>query len=90
MIYKNKTYKGMKEVFDKALDIAKNNPQEANDFFMSYVESILHENPECNTIKQAITIAKSNLGYFSGYFSDDVIELIHKTYNTNHPLFDLV
>ena len=87
MIYKGITYTGMRNVFDKALDIARNNPQEADNFLKAYAESILKENADCNTMEQAVSIAQSNLGYFSGYCSREVSDLIYKTYNVNHPIF---
>ena len=90
MMYQGKTYKGIREVFDEALDIAKNRPEEAEDFLISYAESILKENPNCRTMDEAVSLAKSNLGYFSGYCSPNIVDLMYKTYNTKHPLFDLV
>lgn len=90
MMYQGKTYKGMNKVFEEALEIAKNRPEEAEDFLISYAECILKENPNCRTMDEAISIAKSNLGYFSGYCSPDIVDLMYKTYNTKHPLFDLV
>ena len=90
MMYQGKTYKGMRVVFDKALEIAKNRPEEAEDFLISYVESILKENPYCRTVDEAVSIAKSNLAYFSGLCNQNIADLMYKTYNTKHPLFDLV
>ena len=90
MIYQGQVYKGMSEVFNKALDIAENTPQEAESFLLAYANSILEINSICQTLEQALEIAKSNLGYFSGYCGLTVANLIAETYKCKHPIYDLV
>lgn len=80
MMYQGKTYKGMRVVFDKALEIAKDRPEEAEDFLISYAESILKENPNCRTMDEAVSLAKSHLAYFSCYCSPNIVDLMYKTY----------
>lgn len=36
---------------------------------------------------QAIEIAKSNLGYFAGYYDDDTRRRIEKLFQCSHPIF---
>ena len=88
------TYKGEKldtigQVFDKALFIAKNHPDEVIDFFDEYVHHIMECNPKINKQK-AIERAKSNFGYYAGYFSDKTREIIEETYGAIHPFFGSV
>jgi GTP cyclohydrolase I len=57
------------EVFNKALELAKENKNEAQEFFKQYIQFILEDNDKVNTIEEAERIAKSNFGYFAGYYN---------------------
>lgn len=85
MIYKGKTYSTFGEVFNLGLKLAKENNEEAQEFFKEYIKYIV----TCNncSIDEAIDIAKRNFGYFAGYYSQDVCDIIYKTYGTSHPIF---
>lgn len=87
MVYQGKEYNGIREIFDKALDIARHNPEEASKFMEAYAVAILNANSSCNTMEDAMQIAKSNLGYFSGYCDNEICDLIYKTFKINHPIF---
>ena len=75
------------EVFNKALELAKENKNEAQEFFKQYIQFILEDNDKVNTIEEAERIAKSNFGYFAGYYSQEVCDIIYKTYQCSHPIF---
>lgn len=87
MEYKSKKLNTMGEVFDFALNLAKNNKQEAQNFFKAYVKYILEDNDKVNTIEEAEQIAKSNFGYFAGYYNQEVCDIIYETYQCSHPIF---
>lgn len=80
MIYQGEELNTIGQVFNKALEIAKWHPEDANDFFMEYARYIQNKNERYITIYEAIGIAKSNFAYFSGYCSNYDCKLIHKTY----------
>ena len=86
MNYRGKELNTIGEVFDEALRIAKtNNKDEAYDFFYAYVNLISTENKY--SWDKSIEIAKANLGYFAGYYNEEVCDIIYKTYNCCHPIF---
>ena len=85
MIYKGKTYKNMGEVFNEALRLAKTDSNEAKEFFKKYV-SLISKRNHCS-LDKATEIAKSNLGYFAGYYDEETCDIIYKTYQCSHPIF---
>lgn len=87
MKYNGKELNTMGEVFDKALQLAKENKDEALEFFKEYIEHILKNNDEVNTYDEAEKIAKYNFGYFAGYYDKEVCDIIYKTYQCSHPIF---
>jgi len=86
MIYKGKEYKTFGELFNLALKLAKENKSEAQEWFKEYVHYIMTEN-NSNNRDEAVSIAKSNLGYFAGYYDAETCDLIYKTYQCSHPIF---
>ena len=85
MIYEGKYLTTMGEVFDEALNIAKYTPHKAKDFLDKYARYI--ESVEGITYGEALARAKSNLGYFAGYYDSQTCDLIYDTYVTEHPVF---
>ena len=75
------------EIFNKALKLAKENKNEAQVYFTEYVKHILNANDKVNTIEEAERIAKSNFGYFAGYYDQKVCDIIYETYQCSHPIF---
>ena len=75
------------EIFNKALELAKENKNEAQVYFTEYVQHILNVNDKVNTIEEAEQIAKHNLGYFAGYYNQEVCDIIYETYQCSHPIF---
>lgn len=84
MIYEGKNLNTIGEVFDEAVHCAKTG--KASDFFKAYVEHIFNVNDKVNTYAEAEEIAKSNLGYFAGYYDKETIDIIYKTYQCSHPI----
>lgn len=87
MNYKGNNLKTFGELFDYALNLAKNDKQEAQNFFKEYIEYILEDNDNVKTIEEAERIAKSNFGYFAGYYDQEVCDIIYETYQCSHPIF---
>ena len=86
MVFEGKTLKTMGEIFNTALDVAKTGDGvRCQAFLTSYVEYIVSESK--NNDAEAERIAKSNLGYFAGYYSSEVYETINKAYGAVHPVF---
>jgi hypothetical protein len=87
MEYKGKNLKTIGEVFKVAINLAKNNKQEAQNFFKEYIEHIYRNNNEVYSLERATEIAKNNFGYFAGYYSQEVCDIIYETYQCSHPIF---
>ena len=87
MNYNGKNLNTMGEVFDKALQLAKENKEESKNFFKLYIEYILENNDKVNSLEEAEKIAKANFGYFAGYYNPEVCDIIYKTYQCSHPIF---
>ena len=85
MNYRGKKYNTIGEVFNEALRLAKTDKDEAQDFFYQYVNHISVVNRY--SWDKSIEIAKSNLGYFAGYYNQEVCDIIYKTYQCSHPIF---
>ena len=85
MNYQGKEYKTFGEVFNLALKLAKENKTEAIEWFKEYVKCIMQESGV--NWDEAVSVAKSNLGYFAGYYSQDVCDIIYETYQCSHPIF---
>ena len=63
--------------------------EDAEQYFESYVEYIqrfLDKNPREDN-KTAEDIAKNNLGYFAGYYSNETRERVERLFLCEHPVF---
>lgn len=85
MVYEGQYLNTVGEVFNKALEIAKYTPSNAKDFLDKYTRHI--ESVEGITYGEALDRAKSNLGYFAGYYDKHTCDLIYDVYCTEHPIF---
>lgn len=85
MIYKGIELNTFEKVFEKALEIPNS---EAEEFFTVYVRSIMDAGEI--GIEQATHVAKSNLGYYAGYYSNKVRRIIEKKYRCVHPILGSV
>lgn len=88
MIYNFKNdYETFRDIFNKGLQLAKENKEESQEFFKQYIQFILEDNDKVNTLEEAERIAKSNFGYYAGYFDQEVCDIVYKTYQCSHPIF---
>jgi CRISPR/Cas system CSM-associated protein Csm2 small subunit len=85
MEYRGKEYNTMGEVFNLALKLAKEDTEEAKNWFYEYVNYISMKNHF--SWDKSIEIAKSNLGYFAGYYDRETCDIINKVYGAQHPIF---
>lgn len=85
MKYKDVEYNTIGDVFEAALSFARKSPGEADNFFKAYINHIMNVNKI--SFEEAAQIAKSNLGYFAGYYGKEVCDIIYKTYQCSHPIF---
>ena len=85
MIYKGKELNTIGEIFNEALRIAKEEPDDTINFKKSYADYIR----QCNLnidIETAMHCVEENLGYFAGYYSQETSDIIRNAYNAEHPL----
>lgn len=79
MVYKGKYLQTIGEVFDIALELAKNGTcAEQEAFFEAYAHACARDNNL--STEEGIRIAENNLGWFSGYCDNATVNLIAKTY----------
>lgn len=79
----NKDNLTMGEIFDIALKIK--TKENASEYIHSYA-SWIKEKENVN-LQEALRIAKSNLGYFAGYYSNKVRAQIETLFDCEHPIF---
>ena len=77
----------MGQVFEVAINLAKTDKEEAQNFFTLYTEYIFENNNEVSSLDEAERIAKANFGYFAGYYNQEVCDIIYETYQCSHPIF---
>ena len=88
MVFENKKYETMEEIFDLANSLAKEGIKSKCDQFLNaYVTSILDLNESVTNYEDALNLAKSNLGYFAGYYDRKTYDRINKAYGAIHPVF---
>jgi len=57
----------------------------ADRYFEALVRSLMRLNHWKK--ERAMAVAKQNLGYFSGYYNNDVMGRVYKTFCCHHPIF---
>lgn len=75
------------EVLDPAMEIT--DPQDAQQYLAEYVKHIqkfLDDDPRDDNMT-AEEIAKSNLGYYAGYYSDETRKRVEELFTCAHPIF---
>lgn len=88
MDFKNKKYETMEEIFILANALAKEGIKyKCDQFLNAYATFILDENESVTNYEDALNIAKSNLGYFAGYYDRKTYDRINKAYGAIHPVF---
>ena len=76
MMWKGQSLTTMHEVFEAALKCE--NKKEAEQFLQTYVKSGVSE-----------VVAKSNLGYFAGYYDEETSKKIYDLFGAAHPVFGM-
>jgi len=61
--------------------------KEAQQYLKDYADWIQTDLDEKGSTDNAMDIAKHNLGYFAGYYSDEVRKRIETLFMCEHPLF---
>lgn len=67
-----------------------NNQEDADQYLKQYEELIRYEQeqyPETVHNKAPIEVARHNLGYYAGYYGNEVRERVEKLFNCEHPIF---
>ena len=78
------------ETLSPAMDIT--DPLDAQQYLTDYVTHIrkhLDEEPRDNDMT-AEDIAKSNLGYFAGYYNDETRARVEELFTCSHPIFGTI
>lgn len=93
MEYKGQSFDTMGAIFNEAVRLAKTDVEEAQRFFNAYVQHIYNKAddltalPEDERLAAAESRAKSNFGYFAGYYNAEVCDLVYKTFSCSHPIY---
>lgn len=85
MIYNGKKLETFDEIFNEGLRLAREDKDKALNFFGEYVRFLAEVNNK--PIEEAEEAAKSNFGYFAGYYNAEVCEIIYNTFQCCHPIF---
>ena len=73
------------EILDPAMQIK--DSQEAQKYLSDYIQWIQSDLDQSGKKDDAAKIAKANLGYWAGYYSNDVRKRVEKLFLCEHPLF---
>jgi len=73
------------ELFNYALSLARKDKCCAKEFFEKYIRFISEINNI--SIEESIKCAKSNFGYYAGYFNRETEQLVDDVFETVHPIF---
>lgn len=87
MKYHGKVLETFAEIFNKGLQLARENKEKAQEFFKQYIQHIYENNDEVYSLEEAENIAKSNFGYWAGYYNQEVCDIIYNTFQCSHPIF---
>jgi hypothetical protein len=71
------------ELLHPAMEIT--DQKEADEYF----EALVMHNVEMfgQTVEEATSIMKQNLGYFAGYYDNETMKRVNKLFHTKHPIF---
>lgn len=87
MVFENKKYETMEEIFFLAHALAKEGIKyKCDQFLNAYATYILDANKSVTNYEEALNIARSNLGYFAGYYDRKTYDRINKAYGAIHPV----
>jgi len=83
----NKTPMTYGECLGPAMEIT--DPEDAKQYlaeYVSYIQTALDKEPRDDDMT-AEQIAKTNLGYFAGYYSNETRERVEELFMCSHPVF---
>jgi hypothetical protein len=80
---KNKEKLTVGEILKPAMEITKQ--EVADEYLRDYISYIVKNSDV--SIEKATDIAKENLAYWAGYYSDDVRRRVERLFNSKHPIF---
>lgn len=60
--------------------------EEAEAMLKHIVKEILRESPYL-TERRALLVARTNLGYYAGYYNDETRERVERLFSCEHPIF---
>ena len=72
-----------KQIYMVAMKITE--PEDAKQYFEALVENCVKISGKSR--EECISIQKSNLGYFAGYYTDDTRERVERLFDCEHPFF---
>lgn len=78
----NKKELTYRESLGPAMEITDQN--EATNYFNDMVDWMVSQNGDR---EKSISIAKQNLGYYAGYYSNEVRERVERLFKCSHPIF---
>jgi len=86
----NKKVLTYKEAMEPAMEIT--DQADADQYlaaYVAYIEEGLKENPRDSTLRSMtpLEMAKENLGYYAGYYSNETRTRVEKLFKTKHPIF---
>ena len=93
MEYKGQSFNTIGDIFNEAVRLAKTDTEEALRFFSAYVQYIYNEADDLTALSEderlaaAKSRAKSNFGYYAGYYNAEVCDLVYKTFSCSHPIY---
>ena len=76
------------ECLGPAMEIT--DPEDAQQYlkdYISFIERYIDKKAEPNTRMIAEEVAKSNLGYYAGYYDNETRMRVEKLFMCNHPIF---
>lgn len=82
MKFENRDYT-IGELYSPAMEIT--DQKEADEYFKALVEH--HTKRYGQTVQEATSIQKQNLGYFSGYYDTKTMQRVQKLFSCQHPIF---
>jgi len=80
--------KSFGDIFNKALELAREGDKEkTSEFRELYISYILENADDVATREMAEKRMSDNFGYYAGYYGDSVRKMMQKYYGAVHPVF---
>ena len=75
------------ELYEPAMEIAKRGDVETASRYFQELVDLIQKDLVSHNREEAVSIAHSNLGYFAGYYSNEVRAQVKRVFGSSHPLF---